>query len=188
MKKSLIFIVLVVFPLFVLAQASGGQITRKKANTTVTTVAPKKTAPTPKTSISKKSRSTGQAGRSSGAVSIRKNTGSFTSGMATVKEAPGYEVTFSCNVPNASMMIDGKPYGEARGSHYLTTGSHEVKLVADGYEDYSQSIIVNSNMSFSMTMRMPQYEKDRIVQNLIKNMVYVEGGTFVMGNNIAFRS
>ena len=96
MKKSLIFIMLVVFPLFVLAQASGGQITRKKANATTITAAPKKTTPTPK-----------------------KTTAA------------------------AKTHSSGKPR--------------------------------------SATAGMSQAQKDRIIQNLINNMVYIQGGTFMMG-------
>ena len=80
--------------LTVSAQASGGQITRKKANTT--TAAPKKTTPTPK---------------------------------KTTAAAKTYS--------------SGKPRSSTAG--------------------------------------MSQAQKERIIQNLINNMVYVEGGTFMMG-------
>ena len=96
MKKVIyLSIIFLMISLTISAQASGGQITRKKANATTTTVAPKKTTPTPKKTAAAKTHSS------------------------------------------------GKPKS-------ATTG-------------------------------MTQAQKDRIIQNLINNMVYVEGGTFMMG-------
>ena len=97
-------------------------------------------------------------------------------------EAAGYEVTFSCNVPSASMAIDGIASGTANGSRFLKTGSHTVKLTADGYEDYSQTITVNSRQrSFSLTMTKKKQVLNPIIQRFVDNMVYVSGGTFTMG-------
>lgn len=94
-------------------------------------------------------------------------------------EAVGYDVTFECNVPFATMTIDGKESGTASSICFLKTGSHLVKLVADGYEDYSQSISVNSKQRyFSMTMVKKKVVLSPVLQNLLNNMVYVEGGSF----------
>ena len=96
MKKVIyLSIMFLMISLTVSAQASGGQITRKKANNTATTAAPKKTTPTPKKTSSA-----------------------------------------------AKTHSSGKPRS-------ATTG-------------------------------MSQAQKD-IIQNLINNMVYVEGGSFTMG-------
>lgn len=97
MKKVIyLSIMFLMIPLTMSAQASGGQITRKKANTPATTAAPKKTTSTPK-----------------------KTTAA------------------------AKTHSSGKPR--------------------------------------SATAGMSQVQKDRIIQNLINNMVYVQGGTFMMG-------
>ena len=97
MKKVIyLSIMFLMISLTMSAQASGGQITRKKANTTATTAAPKKTTPAPKKTTSA-----------------------------------------------AKTHSSGKPRS-------ATTG-------------------------------MSQAQKDRIIQNLINNMVYVQGGTFMMG-------
>ena len=97
MKKFVCLIILfLMISLTISAQARGGQITRKKANTTATTAAPKKTTPTPKKTTSA-----------------------------------------------AKTHSSGKPR--------------------------------------SATAGMSQAQKDRIIQNLINNMVYVQGGTFIMG-------
>ena len=99
-------------------------------------------------------------------------------------EAAGYEVTFTCNVPSASMTIDGIASGTANGSRFLKTGGHTVKLIADGYENYFQSITINpKNTDFYFSMKKDQREvwRQAIFKNLIGNMVYVSGSTFTMG-------
>ena len=97
MKKFVCLLTLfLMISLTISAQASGGQITRKRTNTTATTSAPKKTTSTPK-----------------------KTTAA------------------------AKTHSSGKPRNATAG--------------------------------------MSQAQKDRIIQNLINNMVYVQGGTFIMG-------
>ena len=97
MKKFVCLLSLfLMISLTISAQASGGQITRKRTNITNTKAAPKKTTPTP-------------------------------------KKATAAAKTHS----------SGKPR--------------------------------------SATAGMSQAQKDRIIQNLINNMVYVQGGTFMMG-------
>ena len=59
-------------------------------------------------------------------------------------EAAGYDVSFSCNVPSATLFVDGKANGSASESHFLKTGSHTIKVTADGYKDYTGKITVNS--------------------------------------------
>ena len=97
MKKFVCLLTLfLMISLTISAQASGGQITRKRTNTTTTTAAPKKTTPVPKKTT-----------------------------------------------PAAKTHSSGKPR--------------------------------------SATAGMSQAQKDRIIQNLINNIVFVEGGTFMMG-------
>ena len=99
-------------------------------------------------------------------------------------EKAGYDVTFSCNVPIATMYIDGIVNGTVYGTRFLKTGDHTIKLVAKEYEDYTETIRVNSkNTYFYFSMKKDQREvrKQAILKNLISNMVYVEGGTFMMG-------
>ena len=42
-------------------------------------------------------------------------------------KAAGYDVTFSCNVPDAALFIDGNQNGTASGTRFLKTGKHLVK-------------------------------------------------------------
>ena len=163
MKKLFILMMLSIAPILVMAQVSGGQVTRpvKKQQTTETTTNKKKenkkkTESSPKREEQSKPKQE--------------------------VEAAGYDVTFTCNVPSATMMIDGVSYGDANRTQFLKTGSHNVKLVANGYEDFSQSITVNSKQrSFTLTMTEKKNVIPPIIQKLMDNMVRVEGGTFMMG-------
>ena len=170
MVKKLIVGLLVAFlPIIASAQGAGGQVRRpvKKQQTTNTT--PPKKKPTPKEDqSSKKDNDTDQKPEK------RQD--------QKPVEAAGYDVTFSSNVPSATLYIDGNNYGTASGSRFLKTGSHTVRLDADGYEPLSQSIQVNSgSRSFNFTMKKKENQLSPIIQNLINNMVHVEGGTFTMG-------
>ena len=64
---------------------------------------------------------------------------------STPKEATGYDVTFSCNVPSALLSIDGVPNGTASGTRFLKTGNHSIKVMADNYVDYTGTFAVNSS-------------------------------------------
>lgn len=69
------------------------------------------------------------------------------SALASTKvevEAAGYDVTFTCNVPSATLYIDNKSVGSASDTHFLNIGTHNVKVTAEGYEDYTNKITVNS--------------------------------------------
>ena len=98
-------------------------------------------------------------------------------------EEAGYDVTFTCNVSSAALNIDGTSYGAVSGTRFLKTGTHTIRLTADGYENYSRTITVNrQNRSFHFTMT------EKVNQNLTIRvgdvnfvMVKVSGGTFTMG-------
>lgn len=93
----------------------------------------------------------------------------------------GYNVTISCNVPSATMYIDGNHSGSANGMRFLKIGSHSIKLYAEGYDSLSETIQVDSkSRTFSLTMKKKAQKTD-VIQNLVNNMVRVEGGTFTMG-------
>ncbi|MDY3733019.1 MAG: SUMF1/EgtB/PvdO family nonheme iron enzyme [Alloprevotella sp.] len=100
-------------------------------------------------------------------------------------EAAGYDVTFSCNAPGARIVVDGTSTVADAGSLFLRTGSHTVRVTAEGYEDYSSSFSVNSShrtCSISMTKKRNQ-NKTFTANGVSFNMVYVAGGTFQMGSN-----
>ena len=110
----------------------------------------------------------------------------------TVPATPtAYDVTFSCNVPTATLYVDGNNYGTPSGTRTLKTGNHVVRLAAEGYEDYQTTITVsgsNRSYSFEMKKKAPVTSFTRSGDNIIFTvkditftMVYVEGGTFTMG-------
>lgn len=101
-------------------------------------------------------------------------------------EAAGYDVTFTCNVPSASLYIDGNANGNASGTRFLKTGSHNIRVTANGYEDYSRSITVNSSsrsFSFSLVKNTTPFFLDQTitVKGVSFQMIAVHGGTFTMG-------
>jgi len=57
---------------------------------------------------------------------------------------PSVEVTFSCNVEDVPVFIsiDGKQPSDIDDIYTLTVGSHKVRVTADGYEPYNETIKV----------------------------------------------
>ena len=100
-------------------------------------------------------------------------------------EAAGYDVILKCNVPTAIINIDGKEMGLFSEEHFLKKGSHNIVLKADGYEDLSKTIVVSSSSTFfSFFLKDKEKIIPPIIQNLVNNMVEIEGGTFLMGYSL----
>ena len=78
----------------------------------------------------------------------------------TLQEIPGYDVTFTCNVPSALLSIDGVPNGTVSGTRFLKTGNHSIEVTADNYMDYSGTFAVNSSSrSVSINLQeVPGYD------------------------------
>lgn len=155
MRKYLLMTAILLMPMLCLAQAAGGQVTRPaKTQTTTTTTKSGKKQTQEKEQTSKPI------------------------------EPSGYDVSFSCNVSSATLYIDGTLCGLVGEPRFLKTGQHSIMLEASGYETINSSIEVNStHTSFSFTMRedIQQQIIIKISNNIINNMVRVEGGTFTMG-------
>ena len=102
-----------------------------------------------------------------------------------LQEVPGYDVTFSCNVPSALLSIDGVPNGTASGTRFLKTGSHSIEVTADNYVDYTGTFVVNSSLrSVSVNLqKVPVRFSDGVltIKGVSYEMVWVRGGTFRMG-------
>lgn len=91
-------------------------------------------------------------------------------------ETKAYNVKFTCNVPYADMYIDGKDYGHPKGTHSLHTGSYQVKLVAEGYDDYTTNIQVNAgSTSFDFRMTRIRYEDVAFTCNVQNAQLFVDG-------------
>ena len=158
MKKTLLLLLLMLLPALVFAQAAGGQVKRP---------------------VKKEMREQKQP---SAKVQKKKQTVQRQQQPSKPVEAAGYDVTLSCNVPTATLYIDGSSYGKVEGTRFLKTGSHSVKLEAQGYEPLTQTITVGStSKTFTFSMKKKEDPLPPVIRSLINNMVRVEGGTFTMG-------
>lgn len=166
-KSLLIIVFMVLLPLVVSAQGVGGQVRRPERKPQTTTKPATKKRPTPKKQNEQKP--------------VEQQSVDQEQETIPVEEA-GYDVTISCNVPSATMYIDGNINGTASGSRFLKTGTHTVKLTSEDYEPLTETIQVNSSSrSFSFTMKKKESQLPEVLQNLVNNMVRVEGGSFTMG-------
>ena len=162
-NKLIIGLLMAFFPIMLSAQGAGGQVRRSVKKQ--------------QTAVDKPSKKKQKAPKKQGQEKPAKQ-----EPVTTPVEAAGYDVTISCNVPSAALYIDDNNYGTASGSRFLKTGSHTIKLNAEGYEPFLQIILVNSgSKSFSFAMTKKEDQLPAVIQRLIDNMVYVEGGTFMMG-------
>ena len=114
--------------------------------------------------------------RSSSSSSSGSSSSRSTSRGGISVEPSTYDVTFSCNVPGADMYIDGKDYGHPKGTRSLKKGNYEVKLVADGYEEYTGTIQVSAgNTSFNFKMTRIKYEDVTFTCNVQNAQLFVDG-------------
>lgn len=105
---------------------------------------------------------------------------------------PTYDVTFSCNVKDANLYVDGRYWGYPRGTHPLKVGSYQVKIIANGYEEYTTTINVEPRKNafdFKLTRigtsgpYVPEF-KSFSVKGVHFDMLFVEGGKFMMGATV----
>lgn len=63
------------------------------------------------------------------------------------------EVKFTCNEPQSTLYVDGKPMGVASGTYKLSFGTHKIEVDVKGYLPYTQNINVSSqNQSHSISL------------------------------------
>ena len=126
----------------------------------------------------KKPQKTETSSRSHSSSSRSNSTASSQSAQTDTYPAmpTSYKVTFYCNVPDADMYIDGKDYGHPKGTHSLHTGSYQVKLVAEGYDDYTTNIQVNAGSTkFDFRMTKTRYEDVAFTCNVQNAQLFVDG-------------
>lgn len=203
MKKSIIILFSMLLLAGSMTNAQTIKRSKQKTEQTQNNNNPKKTNKTPSksskvdnqkpnnSSSSKKSKSqkanTPPSDR--GAKPSRSNSGasSSQSSVPTTRstEPKTYKVTFSCNVPDADMYIDGKDYGHPKGTQSLNTGSYQVKLVAEGYDDYTTNIQVNAgSTSFDFRMTRIRYENVAFTCNVQNAQLFVDGHNLGNANGI----
>ena len=111
--------------------------------------------------------------------------------VPSLPEVTVLEVTFTCNVYDAEMYIDGSNVGNPNGTHTLKAGLHEVVITSEDYEVYTTIINVgigSTTFDFKLNRIMPESPpianvKTINLKNLSFNMIWVEGGTFTMGSS-----
>ena len=181
MKKYFVFLMLFFLPMLVVGQTAGGQIARPVKTKPATPV--KKQKKTNKNSVkSSASKQEHVADTINGALKeetlrspktpsspqpIAGNTSS------EPVEAAGYDVSFISNVSSATLEIDGVPYGTASGTRFLKTGTHVVKLTAEGYEPLIDTILVNSathSATFTMVAKKIISLKYKALNDFVKSI------------------
>ena len=148
---------------------------------------PKREAPTkptkPKTTTTNKTKTTSKTSskttqRSKPSSSTNRSNATSHSSSATNSSAV-YDVSFTCNMSDADLYIDDVYMGDANGTYSIKAGAHHVHVVAGGCDDYTTTIHVsNSKRSFKLAMAS---DVSHSLKNLVEDMVFVKGGTFVMG-------
>lgn len=149
-RTTLLSFLLIAFLMLLPLAGEAQSISRGKKQSTTTTQK-KKNNETSKPKTSNKKR----------AATHKKNN---SSSLSNQQEATAYDVTFNCNVADATMFVDGTDYGKPIGTRYLKTGTHSVNLTADYHQNYSTTINVdrnNTNFTFNMTKMTAQelYQK-----------------------------
>ena len=91
-------------------------------------------------------------------------------------EPTTYPVTFSCNVSNADLYIDGNRLGTANEEYHLLPGTYSVIIKYPGYFDNSDEINVTSSTTFHYILVLKS-----VIKRMIDDMVLVQGGSFKMG-------
>jgi formylglycine-generating enzyme required for sulfatase activity len=103
--------------------------------------------------------------------------------QVTATLSTGKEIQFTCNVPNATLEIDGQKMNSANGTYMLTYGQHSLRAMAADYREYTYTINVNeSSRNHSIQMQaLVKDEETFTVKGVSFTMKLVEGGTFQMG-------
>ena len=111
-------------------------------------------------------------------IEVGENNTNFPIGMRSLN--PDSKVQFICNASKAQLSIDGNPAGSASDEYELNYGTHHIKVTAGGYLDYESDIeIFEKKHDIQIDMEIAgRFD----VKGVPLNMIWVEGGTFLMGS------
>ena len=114
-----------------------------------------------------------------GTITIRE--GETTPVSATLSNAT--TISISSTNPQAALYIDGVAQGTANGQKQTSFGEHQVRLVAEGWREYTGTISVTEQQrSFNLPMEeIVQSRRTINVGNVSFTMIRVDGGMFKMG-------
>ena len=111
-----------------------------------------------------------------GTITVRE--GETTPVSATLSNATN--ITITSTNPSAAIYIDGVAQGTANGTKQTSFGQHSVRLVAEGWCDYTGTINVTEQQR-TFNLPMAQSYRTVTVGNVSFTMIRVDGGTFQMG-------
>jgi Uncharacterized conserved protein len=103
------------------------------------------------------------------------------------------EVEIESRPAMADIYVDGQKVGQTPQSvRNILVGDHVVVIKKDGYADYTSSLSVKENETEKLValLNKPSLEGvdnntvKNVVQRIINNMVFVDGGTFTMGATV----
>ena len=114
-----------------------------------------------------------------GTITIRE--GETTPVSATLSNAT--TITISSTNPQAALYIDGVAQGTASGQKQTSFGEHQVRLVSEGWREYTGTIhVTEQQRTFNLPMEeIVQSRRTINVGNVSFTMIRVDGGTFQMG-------
>ena len=103
-------------------------------------------------------------------------------------EARQYPLSIRCTPPNASLFIDDVPYGELNQNSDLmiAEGSRNIRLVAVGYDDYEQTLIVNKDVNLNITLNQKKQEVVKFNEERTRTRVNVRPGYYITGGGALF--
>ena len=92
-------------------------------------------------------------------------------------------VKFVCNAPYSSLEIDGHFVGSASGTYELIDGRHSLKVTAEGYQNYTGKIRVESSTDNFIIEMLPKSKDEAtfMVDGIPFKMKLIKGGSFRMG-------
>ena len=177
-RRLYISLMVVMLLSFIVIEQASAQIVRST---------PKREAPSkqtkPKTTTTNKSKTTSKTSNKTtqrSRTSSSNNRSNASSVSSSTNSSAVYDVSFTCNKSDADLYIDNAYMGDANGTYEIKAGTHNVLVVAEGCDDYMTTINVSSSKrSFKLSMTA---DEPQPLQNLIEDMVFVQGGTFIMGS------
>jgi len=93
-------------------------------------------------------------------------------------------ITISSNNPQATLYIDSVAQGAASGEKQTTLGQHSVRLVAEGWHEYTGTInVTEQQRTFNLQMEEIIVPRRTVTVGDVQfTMIRVDGGTFQMGS------
>ena len=94
----------------------------------------------------------------------------------------GAPVTFTSNISDAQLYLDGVLLGPANGTYDVAFGSHTIVCKASGKKDLTKNITISqTDINRTVDCRFGATRKTIKVKGVSFDMIMVEGGTFTMG-------